>query len=210
MDKRIRTRRKALQLTQAELGLRVGVSKATVSLWENGTNQPNGSNLHRLSAALLCSPDWILTGRDKQGDAPLMLMDANPIFEVPIIRKHDAGKFIRGELVNMKHKLANSEVAASLGASRETFAYIEVSTGMMPRIAPDDMVYIDPKKPLSPDSKSVYLFRVGETYQLGTIGSSPGGLIMGFDSKEAGWNAISVAREHYIGQVVAYIPSWLL
>lgn len=210
MENRIRSRRKALKITQDDLGRRIGVTKATVSLWENGTNQPNGANLQKLAASLQCTPRWILTGKGAEDNPPLMLSEANPIFQIPLIGKQDIGKLLNSGLVNIKHKFASPEVAASLGASRETFAYIETSTGMMPKIAPDDMVYIDPKKQLTPDSKGIYLFRVGAGYQLGTVGSTPTGIVLRFDSNEAGWDSISVSEDDYIGRVVAYIPAWLL
>jgi transcriptional regulator with XRE-family HTH domain len=39
---RIRARRRALGLTQAEFGQLVGVSRETVNRWENGKRVPNG------------------------------------------------------------------------------------------------------------------------------------------------------------------------
>ena len=43
--KRVRER---LKLTQIEFAERLGVSQATVSLWENGARRPTGSALKRI------------------------------------------------------------------------------------------------------------------------------------------------------------------
>ena len=40
---RIRKRRQALRMTQAEFGARVGVNRSTVSAWERGKQQPERS-----------------------------------------------------------------------------------------------------------------------------------------------------------------------
>lgn len=40
---RVKAIRQALGITQEELGRRVGVSECTVSLWESGRRNPNGS-----------------------------------------------------------------------------------------------------------------------------------------------------------------------
>lgn len=48
----IRRARKAKKWTQEQLGLRVGVTKATVSAWENGHDLPSASAAMRLVQAL--------------------------------------------------------------------------------------------------------------------------------------------------------------
>lgn len=62
MNDRIRARRKELKLTQAVLGKLVGVNRVTVTGWESGDYAPGGSNLQALSAALKCSPQWLIDG----------------------------------------------------------------------------------------------------------------------------------------------------
>lgn len=49
-------------LTATELTRLLGVSKATVSFWVNGTNGAKGKNLLALAKALDCSPDWLAYG----------------------------------------------------------------------------------------------------------------------------------------------------
>ncbi|MBU9832550.1 helix-turn-helix domain-containing protein [Rahnella sp. FC061912-K] len=62
---RLKERRKALKLTQRELGKAVGVAHVTISQWERDDTAPSGKNLFALSAALKCSPTWILMGDEQ-------------------------------------------------------------------------------------------------------------------------------------------------
>lgn len=207
MDNRIKERRKALKLTQLELGKMIGVTKATVSLWENETNTPNGGNLQALASILQCSPEWILNG---VSDASVREPTPRPIAEkasIALVEKKHLPLLCAGK--TPPHKQANAEVALALGAGPKTFAYIETSEGMMHRITPKDTVYIDPEGMLEPNSIGIFLFKVGEDYQLGTLKSTPGGLILQFDSSEPGWESIPVTEENYVGRLVAYVPHWL-
>jgi len=71
---RIRQRRKALGLTQAELGRQCGKSESAVSLWESGgITDIMGTTLTRLARALQVSVDWLLYG---EGDADQVVREA--------------------------------------------------------------------------------------------------------------------------------------
>jgi SOS-response transcriptional repressor LexA len=60
---RIKTERKAKQLTQEELGKLVGVGKSSVSQWESGlTKNLIGHNLTRVASALSVTENWLVTG----------------------------------------------------------------------------------------------------------------------------------------------------
>lgn len=60
--KRIKQLRKEVGLTQAELGMKLGVVKQTISSWENNISEPNGDTLIQLSKTLGTSPDYLLGG----------------------------------------------------------------------------------------------------------------------------------------------------
>ncbi|MFS1583701.1 MAG: helix-turn-helix domain-containing protein [Candidatus Arsenophonus phytopathogenicus] len=62
IGQRIRLRRKELQLTQKQLGKRVGVSHVAISQWEKEETEPNGDNLLSLADALMCTPEYIIRG----------------------------------------------------------------------------------------------------------------------------------------------------
>ena len=60
MGEKIRNKRKEKQLSQATLGRRAGVSKSTVSQWENGKiKEIEGRHLLKLATALGVKPEWI-------------------------------------------------------------------------------------------------------------------------------------------------------
>lgn len=63
---RILRRRKDIGLPQRDLGKLLGVSHATISLWESDKTEPSGKNLHALARALQCTPTWILFGDEDQ------------------------------------------------------------------------------------------------------------------------------------------------
>ncbi|HGJ5854899.1 helix-turn-helix domain-containing protein [Arsenophonus nasoniae] len=62
IGERIRLRRKELELTQKQLGKRVGVSHVAISQWEKEETEPKGDNLLSLADALMCTAEYILRG----------------------------------------------------------------------------------------------------------------------------------------------------
>ena len=73
---KIKRRRKELDLTQQELGKRVGVSHVTISQWESDTNQPKTENFLNLSHALKYSIEELLT------DIDIQIMDEDTFFGI--------------------------------------------------------------------------------------------------------------------------------
>lgn len=71
LGQRIKQRRREVGLSQSKLSKASGVSGSSISLWESDTTAPRGENLHKLAAALQCSPTWILFGdEDKAPQEP--------------------------------------------------------------------------------------------------------------------------------------------
>ncbi|MCE5348344.1 helix-turn-helix domain-containing protein [Citrobacter koseri] len=92
MKDRIRARRVQLDITQQTLAKKLGVSRVSVTKWENGTTKPDGENLHQLALALQVTPEWILYG---EGD---VVIDDTKVFPylkspiaIPIISAVQAG-----------------------------------------------------------------------------------------------------------------------
>lgn len=75
IGRRILRRRKDIGLPQRNLGKVLGVSHATISLWESDKTEPSGKNLHSLAKALQCTPTWILFGDEDQSPADPMPID---------------------------------------------------------------------------------------------------------------------------------------
>lgn len=66
VSENIRHYRKKLELTQAQLADRLGVSVQAVSKWETGTGLPDAAQLVPLAQALNISTDTLLGNRDRQ------------------------------------------------------------------------------------------------------------------------------------------------
>ncbi|OOH89511.1 hypothetical protein BMT54_06355 [Pasteurellaceae bacterium 15-036681] len=56
MKNHIRKYREQLKLTQHELGKQLGVTQATIGLYERGLREPNFEMTKKLATALQCSP----------------------------------------------------------------------------------------------------------------------------------------------------------
>lgn len=78
LGRRILRRRKDVGLAQRELGKALGISHATISLWESDKTEPSGKNLHALARVLQCTPTWILFGDDEQSPAEPIPFDLQP------------------------------------------------------------------------------------------------------------------------------------
>ncbi|SFF97989.1 LexA family transcriptional regulator [Neptunomonas qingdaonensis] len=88
MDKfsdRLNKRMRELNLNQAAIYRRIGVSRGTISGWVNGTMcHPKGNNLEKLAKVLKCSVKWLAFGDDddqpggdiKPGDDNFALVDS--------------------------------------------------------------------------------------------------------------------------------------
>lgn len=66
LGRRVLRRRKDIGMTQRDLGKALGISHATISLWESDNTAPSGKNLHALAKILQCTPTWILFGDEDQ------------------------------------------------------------------------------------------------------------------------------------------------
>ena len=210
---RIKSLRKEAKLTQKELGKKIGVSSVSVTQWEKDVNLPRGENANLLCRILDSSWEWIAHGKGEPHSLsakPGVKEEAETYqarFKLPLLDKAEIRSFLAGEFVAKKQ--ANAEIATALDAGSKTFAYIETSEGMMHRITPKDTIYIDPEGKLEPDSIGIFLFEVGAGYQLGTLKTTPAGLMLQFDSNEPGWDSIAVSEDGYVGRLVAYVPHWL-
>lgn len=91
MKDRIRARRVQLSVTQLALAKKLGVSRVSVTKWENGTTRPDGENLHQLAGALQTTPEWLLYGQGDEVDDTKVIPYLKPPTPVPIISAVQAG-----------------------------------------------------------------------------------------------------------------------
>lgn len=62
---RLKELRAGKNLTQAKLAKMLGVSRTTVTMWENGASQPDNDTLLQIAAILETSVDELLGGQKK-------------------------------------------------------------------------------------------------------------------------------------------------
>lgn len=63
--RRIRTRRRALTLSQERLGNLVGVGQTTVAAWESGRSTPKPQMIEKLASVLGVPKEWLLYGEER-------------------------------------------------------------------------------------------------------------------------------------------------
>lgn len=63
MEERIKTARKAMDWSQADLAKRMFVTQPSVADWESGRKAPHTKNLARLAVLLGVNFEWLTTGR---------------------------------------------------------------------------------------------------------------------------------------------------
>lgn len=71
VGKRIKSRRKELQLSQEELSFRVGISKNGISQYETGKNGMSIDTAVKMANVLNTSVDYLLGREDASNDARL-------------------------------------------------------------------------------------------------------------------------------------------
>jgi transcriptional regulator with XRE-family HTH domain len=77
MGPRIKEARKGKKLTQGELAEQIGVSPASVAMYETGKREPYGETLVRLADALDVTTDFLL-GRNTALETPLTTPPSSP------------------------------------------------------------------------------------------------------------------------------------
>lgn len=68
MKDRIRSRRISARHNTINPRQKLGVSRVSVTKWENGTTKPDGENLHQLALALEVSPGGFFMVREVAKD----------------------------------------------------------------------------------------------------------------------------------------------
>lgn len=81
---RIKSRRKALGLSQDLLAKACGVGQSTVANWERGGHIPRQASVHRIAAALETDEVWLLSGERANMRGPLNAYMNRPIRHVAV------------------------------------------------------------------------------------------------------------------------------
>lgn len=94
---RIRSARRSLNMTQKELGLRIGATEGAVSHYETGRREPDNATLGRIASVLNVSTDYLLgVEKSKKPGMPTVKVVVDPSAQVDGATKAD--KAIAAEL----------------------------------------------------------------------------------------------------------------
>ncbi|MGE6119187.1 LexA family protein [Aeromonas media] len=147
----IKSRRKALKMTQDDLALLVGVSRVSVSQWERGDTSPKGGNFLKLASALGLAPESLMQGSEagsvtepKRGYHNVELAVIPRGSRVPILSYVQAGNW--REMCEQASSFdGNVEyVAASVEIGPCGFGLWVRGNSMEPRFTEGDLLIADP------------------------------------------------------------------
>jgi transcriptional regulator with XRE-family HTH domain len=205
--KRIFELRSKLSLPQKDIAKAGGVSVPAVAQWESGsTKKVDAMILSKVAVFLGVTSEELLHGTENPSAIKASIVANDE--RIPLINKNQISKsMIFSEIET--DEFGNSEICKALSAGPRTFSYIEKSEGMSQRITPKDTVYIDMDGKMEPNSIGIFLFKLDDSSQLGTLKKTPQGLVLQFDNNSLGWDDIPVNEDDYIGRLVAYVPHWL-
>jgi len=127
---RILTRRKSLKLSQRVLGKTLGVSHATISLWETDMTKPNGQNLLHLARALKTTTEWLAYGAGSEeseegSDNPLSKPIELLAKRLPIISSSIASKWSKNLAIKEIEKDIDYEEAPSTSSNNSFWMRVD-------------------------------------------------------------------------------------
>ena len=142
-NQRILSRRKELKLTQLEVATAVGVSKASVSLWEKGDTFPKGENLYSLSKALKCDSGWLLYGKKSPQSESNLTHPFNKLQgQYPVLDWVQAGNFTA---INALHPSEAEHYPCPVKCSNQTFLLKVRGQSMAGTFNEGELIFIDPE-----------------------------------------------------------------
>ncbi|MEY8241733.1 MAG: helix-turn-helix transcriptional regulator [Cycloclasticus sp.] len=209
---KIRQLRKSLGLTQKELGKNIGVSPATVTLWEKDQTLPSGDNGAKLVEILNVSWDE-LRGHAEFSRQVTELMTSYrnkrrlniPGKAPPLFDKEEAKNYLKDTHFKPLNVSYDTSIPTNLLSAR-VFGIIEDTNGLTPDINKGDRIFIKPELPILTGTYS--MFWLSDQLVVGRVTSTPGGMFLEFNLSTPGWESIPISNEDYIGRVIAIDPSW--
>lgn len=140
IGKRIKKRRKELNLTQVQLAEKAGIIQQSLQKIENGTTK-NPRNIQALANALECAPEFLLFGigeNENSNVAPGPTLKA----AVPLISWVQAGAW--SEISEIKAYEAERYLCP-VKCSDLTFALKVQGVSMEPKFFDGDLIFVDPE-----------------------------------------------------------------
>lgn len=148
-SERIKALRLQLGLSQKAVADLVGVSKATVSQWENGDYSPSGDNFLALAKVLNVAPSWLSTGKGSKEPSNVEPAAIPAGAMVPILSYVQAGHWCEPNEVR-DHEGNVEWVQASVEMGPYGFALRLRGDSMMPFFRDGDLIFVDPEEPAHP------------------------------------------------------------
>ncbi|MBK0094724.1 helix-turn-helix domain-containing protein [Erwinia sp. S63] len=140
IGERIRSRRKALKLTQQALAKGIGVSHVAVSQWEKEETVPRGENLLRLAEWLQCTAAWIMDGDGEVFAAPLAVSNVKAL---PLISLTQAAEWLHEQRLVIQQQ-ATRFVYSDYPLSELALGVTLEDGSMQPDYRPGDTLIFDP------------------------------------------------------------------
>ncbi|MEH1299371.1 helix-turn-helix domain-containing protein [Raoultella ornithinolytica] len=138
---RIRESRKRLKMSGESLGKVIGVSKSTISQWENGNTQPSGVNLTLLCKALKTTPEWILYGKGSPA-AETSSSEMASIRPSGVI--NISWEVLMGDGGCILSKNPHEGYVTSFGATEKSYAVKIHGDSLWPRVNDGEVIVISP------------------------------------------------------------------
>lgn len=166
---RLKQRRKELGITQGDLGRAIGVTAATISLWEKGETKPKGDSLLTLAKTLGTTPEWLLHGNGSPALGENTARERVSIQSmIPLISWVQAGDFCESREFEVTDCDTWLPCPASCGPRTYGLKVVGdsmTSPSMGARTYPEGIiVYVDPDKaPVSGDRVIARLEASGDT-----------------------------------------------
>lgn len=138
---RIRDLRKRHKMSGESLGKVIGVSKSTISQWENGNTQPSGVNLTLLCKVLKTTPEWILYGKGtpavETSNSEMASIRHSGVINI-------SWEMLMGDSGCILSKTPHDGYVTSFGATEKSYAVKIHGDSLWPRINDGEVIVISP------------------------------------------------------------------
>ncbi|WP_257285158.1 helix-turn-helix domain-containing protein [Endozoicomonas sp. SESOKO1] len=202
-QQRIRVLLDKRNITQTELAEKLGVTKATVSVWlreEATLTEKNIDKLQRRIAPVLgVTPDYIRDGHESETSPGLFIPDQGR--SVPHLSGSDISHW------HLNKTVANTVpwMYCPIDCSEEAFCYtipnkvMENGGGTTDNLPYKSLVFVDPKLSLEYETQCLFY---DQTPIIGTYGEHNGKSYLVYSNVR--FNPVQVVRDNYIGRVIGY------
>lgn len=218
---RIRVRMAEKNLKQIQVAESIGSSKGTVSKWLSGKNTPKNDYLIRLARLLGTSPEWIVSGDNKNDcaghergmnndDRQYLVgklgLDGGIDYDESLLIEMNGGA-IDYEAKELKSELDSQVAAFELARRTGIFAQKNDSDAMLPKLYSNAEYMVNADKKEVRDGK-MYLYRHGMTTKVRYLHKRPdGGYLVRCDNKSYD-DEIITADDLNDFEVIGWVYKW--